>query len=108
MQCISPSISNALRKYLYLGLLRIRLESLRILWILSYCWPSPLIRCFFGFSSEEDKASLIEPESRTSEILLDRENEARQKSRATWLLCGDDNTHFFHKYVNHRKNVNSI
>ena len=36
----------------------------------------------FGFSSEEDKASLIELESRKRKILLDREHEARQKSRA--------------------------
>ena len=24
------------------------------------------------------------------------------------MLCGDDNTHFFHKYAAHRKNLNSI
>ena len=51
---------------------------------------------------------MIELESQKRKILLDRENEARQKSRATWILCGDDNTPFFHKYANHRKNVNSI
>ena len=63
----------------------------------------------FGFSFEEDKVSLIELESRKRRILLDRENEARQKSRATWLLCGDDILFFFfHKYANHRKNVNYI
>ena len=62
----------------------------------------------FGFSSEEDKASFIELESRKSKIPLDQENEARQKSRAIWLTCGDDNTYFFHKYPNHRKNINSI
>ena len=37
----------------------------------------------FGFSFEEDKASLIELESRKRKIFLDCENEARQKSRAT-------------------------
>ena len=47
-------------------------------------------------------------ESRRRKILLDRENEARQKSRAIWLLCGDDNTPFFHKFANHRKFANSI
>ena len=46
----------------------------------------------FGYSSEEDKESLVVLESRKRNILLDRENEARQKSRAIWLLCGDDNT----------------
>ena len=30
------------------------------------------------------------------------------KSRALWLLCGDDNTPFFHKYVDNRKFINSI
>ena len=39
---------------------------------------------------------------------MDREHEARQKSRAIWLLYGDDNTHFFHKFANQRKNANSI
>ena len=62
----------------------------------------------FVFSSKEDKASLVELESRKRKILLDRETEARQKSRNTWLLCGDDNTPLFHKYANHRKNINSI
>ena len=42
----------------------------------------------FGFSSEEDKASLIELESRKRKILLYCEHEARQKSRAIWLLRG--------------------
>ena len=62
----------------------------------------------FGFSSVEDKASLVELESRKRKNLSDHENEARQKSRAIWILCGDDNTPFFHKYANHRKNINSI
>ena len=51
---------------------------------------------------------MIDLESRKRKILLDREHEARQKSRAIWLLCGDDNTPFFHKFANQRKNVNSI
>ena len=61
-----------------------------------------------GFISERDKLSLIELESRKRSILCDREKEARQKSRVLWLLCGDDNTPFFHKYATYRKNINSI
>ena len=49
----------------------------------------------FGFSTDEDKVFLYGLESRRRKILLDRENEARQKSRAIWLLRGDENTHFF-------------
>ena len=30
------------------------------------------------------------------------------KSRALWLLCGDENTPFFHKYADNRKFINSI
>ena len=62
----------------------------------------------FGFASEEDKSSLVDLESRKRKILLEREQEARMKSRALWLLCGDDNTPFFHKYANYRKIINSI
>ena len=51
----------------------------------------------FGFASEEDKSSLVDLESRKRKIFLEREQEARMKSRALWLLCGDDNTPFFHK-----------
>ena len=36
----------------------------------------------FGFISEDDKSSLISLESRRRKILLDREQEVRQKSRA--------------------------
>ena len=62
----------------------------------------------FGFSFDEDKAALIDLETRKRKILLDQEHEARQKSRAIWLMCGDDNTPFFHKFANQRKNANSI
>ena len=62
----------------------------------------------FGFASVDDKIILLDLEMRKRTILLDRENEARQKSTAIWITCGDDNTSFFHKYANHRKNINSI
>ena len=51
---------------------------------------------------------LIELESRKRNILCYWGKEARQKSRALWMICGDDNTPFFHKFAAHRKNLNSI
>ena len=51
---------------------------------------------------------MIDLESRKRTILCDREKEAHQKSRVLWLVCGDDNTPFFHKSVAHMKNINSI
>ena len=65
-------------------------------------------RLGIGFNSKRDKVSMIELEAHKRSILCDREKEARQKSTVLWLLCGDDNTPFFHKYATHRKNINSI
>ena len=62
----------------------------------------------FGYTTEADKDSLYALEARRRNILLDREKEARHKSRAIWLLYGDDNTPFFHKFANNRKFVNTI
>ena len=56
-----------------------------------------------GLLSMVDKDLLIEIESRKHAILIFWEKEARQKSRALWLCCGDDNTPFFHKFATHRK-----
>ena len=55
----------------------------------------------FGFSTEADRISLVDLESCRRIILLVCEQEARQKSRDTCLLCGDDNTSIFHKFANH-------
>ena len=62
----------------------------------------------FGFYYVENKSSMVELEACKRKNLSDHEHEARQKSRAIWLLCGDDNTPFFHKFANHSKNINSI
>ena len=67
-----------------------------------------MLQCGFGFTTEADKDSLYALEARRRNILFDREKEARHKSRAIWLLYGDDNTPFFHKFANHRKFVNTI
>jgi hypothetical protein len=39
---------------------------------------------------------------------LEKEKEWRLKSRALWLQVGDENTKFFHRYANCRKNINSV
>ena len=65
-------------------------------------------RAIIGFILEEDKLFLIEIESRKRTILCYQEKEARQKIRDLWLICGDDNTPFFHKFAAHRKNLNTI
>ena len=48
----------------------------------------------YGFNLEEKKLSLVDLETRKRTILCDWEKEARQKSRALWLLCRDNNTPF--------------
>ena len=65
------------------------LVDIEVLLVESFNKPS------FGFSSEIDKYSLVDLESKKRKILCDHEQEARQKNRALWLLCGDDNTPFF-------------
>ena len=62
----------------------------------------------FGFLTEEVKVVMINLEARKRKILSKKEHESRMQSRATWLLCGDDNTPLFHKFANQRKNLNSI
>ena len=62
----------------------------------------------FGFLTVEDKVSLADLESKKRKILSEREQEARQKCRGLWLLCGDDDTLFFHNFANNRKSVNTI
>jgi len=39
---------------------------------------------------------------------MDREEAWRLRSRAAELLEGDDNTKFYHKFANGRKNINTI
>ena len=65
-------------------------------------------RVSFVFTLVEDKLILVELESHKRIILCFKEKGARQKSRALWLICGDDNTPFFHKFAAHRKNINTI
>jgi hypothetical protein len=47
-------------------------------------------------------------ESERNDILKNEEEYWRQKSRATWLKCGDRNTKYFHKFSSARRNQKHI
>ena len=51
---------------------------------------------------------LLKLEQEKVEILKVSFEKARLESRITWLEVGDKNTKFFHKFVEHRRNINSI
>jgi len=55
--------------------------------------------------SKEHYSSLI---AKHSQILKEREESWRLRSRAIWLTEGDDNTKFYHKFANGRKTINTI
>lgn len=54
------------------------------------------------------KALLVLQEKRCREILKEREDLWRLKSRAIWLSSSDDNTKFFHAYAKGRKAQNIV
>jgi hypothetical protein len=63
----------------------------------------------FGYLNEDHRnleVKLLEDKKRN--ILLEKEKEWRLKSRALWLQAGDENTKFFHRYANCRKNINLV
>lgn len=61
-----------------------------------------------GFLTYVLKLSLVQKEKRRKEILEEREALWCPKSRAIWLLSGDENTKFFHAYAKGRKAQNTI
>jgi hypothetical protein len=58
--------------------------------------------------NEEKKMKVKVLEYKMRHILFEKEKEWRLKSRALWLWVGDEDTKFFHRYSNYRKNINSI
>lgn len=61
-----------------------------------------------GFILAEDKGRLIELENQKANILKEREESQRLRSRAIWLQAGDNSSKFFHSYAKGRKVSNTI
>jgi hypothetical protein len=56
----------------------------------------------------EELSSLKSLEDKNKHLLDLEEVEWKLKSRAIWLVEGDNNTNFFHKFASHKKNYNTI
>ena len=61
-----------------------------------------------GVFSDGDREELVRNEKRRRAFFAAREESWRLKSRAIWLICGDENTKFFQAYSKGRKNKNTI
>lgn len=61
-----------------------------------------------GYESQESKDRIMILERQRRKILLDKEEEWRQKSSTVWLLLGDENTKKIHNYTKGRKTMNTI
>ena len=60
------------------------------------------------YSSYQLKLEIMDLESKRKKILAENEEIWGRNSRVIWVQCGDDNTKYFHYFINHRKHVNSI
>eukprot|EP00253_Pinus_taeda_P031908 PITA_31908 len=60
------------------------------------------------FPSPEKKVEYTSLISKRSQILKEREESWRLRSRAIWLLEGDANTKYYHKFANGWKIINTI
>ena len=61
-----------------------------------------------GFLLKETKKKVVYFEFQRQNILEYKEKYWRLKSISLWLAKEDENTKYFHHYVNHRKNSKSI
>eukprot|EP00253_Pinus_taeda_P033090 PITA_33090 len=60
------------------------------------------------FPNQESKEHYTSLVTKRSQILKEREESWRLRSRAIWLIEGDDNTKLYHKFANGRKAINTI
>jgi hypothetical protein len=61
-----------------------------------------------GTAHNDLQQRLIQLEIERNSLLLIEEAHWRQKSRATWISCGNKNTKYFHNYASHRRNSKHI
>eukprot|EP00253_Pinus_taeda_P002123 PITA_02123 len=61
-----------------------------------------------GFTSHAEKSKLIALELQKDQILKEKEESWRLKSRAIWLKAGDENTKFYQNFAKRRKISNTI
>ena len=61
-----------------------------------------------GMFSEEELQAIRECELKREYLLTNEEHLWRLKRRSIWINKGANNTKLFHRYVSHRRNVNTI
>ena len=66
------------------------------------------VRLGNGIFQQSDMDLLIKLEVEKIRLLRISDENYHLNSRITWLEAGDKNTIFFHKFAEHRKNINTI
>lgn len=60
------------------------------------------------YTSDDHKIRMVSHYAEREKILKEKEETWRLRSRAIWMLEGDENTKFYHKFANGRKAINTI